>query len=234
MDIMNFDCVGDVNTKPVHHWLLPNSIRCVICGPSGCGKTNLMMNLITRNGYLNYDRLILYSKSLHQPKYKFLHEWGSELNEAAEKEIISFCSAEPTIENVNPNERTILVFDDVMLEKQTPIERYFSQGRHSGVDCFYLCQSYFRIPKQCIRDNANIIILFNQDAKNLRAIHDTFVSGDMDFTEFRKFFSECMTACKYGFAVIDLTKEASNGKYRSQFDKCYIPQQCTMMHDSAR
>ena len=234
MDIMNFDCVGDVNTKPVHHWLLPNSIRCVICGPSGCGKTNLMMNLITRNGYLNYDRLILYSKSPHQPKCKFLHEWGSELNEAAEKEIKSLYSAEPTIENVNPNERTILVFVDVMLEKQTPIERYFSQGRHSGVDCFYLCQSYFRIPKQCIRDNANIIILFNQDAKNLRAIHDTFVSGDMDFTEFRKFFSECMTACKYGFAVIDLTKEASNGKYRSQFDKCYIPQQCTMMHDSAR
>ena len=121
---MNFDCDGDVNAQPVHHWLLPNSIRCVICGPSGCGKTNLMMNLITRNGYLNYDRLILYSKSIHQPKYKLLHQWGSELNEAAEKEIISLNSAEPEIENVNPNERTILVFDDVMLEKQTPIERY--------------------------------------------------------------------------------------------------------------
>ena len=150
MDIMNFDIDGDVRMQPVHHWLLPNSIRCVICGPSGCGKTNLMMNLITRNGYLNYDRLILYSKSIHQPKYKLLHQWGSELNEAAEKEIISLNSEEPEIENVNPNERTILVFDDVMLEKQTPIERYFSQGRHSGVDCFYLCQSYFRVPKQCI------------------------------------------------------------------------------------
>ena len=235
MDIMNFDGDGDANAQPVHHWLLPNSIRCVICGPSGCGKTNLMMNLIVRDGYLNYDKLILYSKSLHQPKYKFLHQWGSELNKAAEREVISFSSAEPeSIEDLNPNKRTILIFDDVMLEKQTPIEQSFSQGRHSGADCFYLCQSYFRIPKQCIRDNANMIILFNQDVKNLRAIHDTYVSGDMDFNEFRKFFSECMTACKHSFAVIDLTREANNGKYRSQFDKCYIPQQYTMMHDAAR
>jgi hypothetical protein len=57
------------------------------------------------------------------------------------------------------------VFDDVMLEKQSPIEKYFSQGRHGNADCFYLCQSYFRIPKQAIRDNANLIILFTQDAK---------------------------------------------------------------------
>ena len=64
-----------------------------------------------------------------------------------------------------------MVFDDVMLEKnQTPIEKYFSQGRHGGADSLYLCQSYFRIPKQAIRDNANLLILFKQDAKNLRAI----------------------------------------------------------------
>jgi hypothetical protein len=125
-----------------------------------------------------------------------------------------------------------MVFDDVMLEKQTPIEPYFSQGRHGNADCFYLCQSYFRIPKQCIRDNANMIIIFNQDTKNLRAIHDTFVGGDMDFNEFRKFFSVCVGK-KYGFAVIDLTREPNNGKYRSQFDTCYIPS-ATMRRDEVR
>lgn len=238
MEIINFDIVGDCDSEHhVHHWLLPNSIRCVVCGPSGCGKTNLMMNLIIQNGYLNYRRLILYSKSLHQPKYKFLQEWGCELNKTAEKEIVSFYSTDDIIpvENLNPKERTLLVFDDVMLEKQTPIERYFSQGRHSGVDCFYLCQSYFRIPKQCIRDNANMIIIFNQDTKSLRGIHDTYVGGDMDFSEFRKFFSECMCQGNYGFAVIDLTRESNNGKYRSQFDKCYVPLQCCMIkHDSAQ
>ena len=115
-----------------------------------------------------------------------------------------------------------MVFDDVMLEKQTPIEKYFSQGRHGSADCFYLCQSYFRIPKQATRDNANLLILFKQDAKNLRAIHETFVAGDMDFNEFRKFFSAC-TARTYGFAVIDHTREVHSGRYRCGFDQCYVP-----------
>lgn len=57
-------------------------------------------------------------------------------------------------------------------------------GRHKGADCFYLTQNYFRIPKQAIRDNANMIILFRQDGKNMRAIYDTFISGDMEFDEF--------------------------------------------------
>jgi len=34
-------------------------------------------------------------------------------------------------------------------------------------------------------------ILFNQDNKNQKAIHDTSVGGDMPFAEFKKFFSEC-------------------------------------------
>jgi len=222
MEIINFDIQRASNT-PVHHWLLPSSIRCIICGPSGCGKTNLMMNLILQNGYLNYDRLLVYSKSLLQPKYQFLQEWASHINKSANKQIVSMMGSDvEPVENLNPKERTIMVFDDVMLEKQTPIEKYYSQGRHCGADCFYLCQSYFRIPKQAIRDNANLIIIFNQDTKNLRAIHDTFVGGDMDFNEFRKYFAHCMST-KYGFAVIDLTREPNNGKYRSQFNKCYVP-----------
>ena len=54
-------------------------------------------------------------------------------------------------------------------------------------------------------------ILFNQDNKNQRVIHDTFVGGDMPFEEFQKFFSEC-TREPYGFAVIDLTCNVYDGK----------------------
>ena len=68
MEIINFD-LNKVKDKPYHHWLLPSSIRCVICGPSGCGKTNLMLNLLPNKGYLNFDRLHLYSRSLGQEKY---------------------------------------------------------------------------------------------------------------------------------------------------------------------
>jgi hypothetical protein len=223
MEITNFDL--EAKGKPHHHWLLPSSIRCVICGPSGCGKTNLLLNLLMKKGYLNFDRMHLYSKSLGQEKYQFLRDWAQVLEGVAGKEVASFHSSSDDIvpvETLDKKEWSIMVFDDVMLEKQTPIEKYFCQGRHGGADCFYLTQNYFRIPKQAIRDNCNLLILFNQDAKNMRAIHDTFVGGDMDFNEFRKFCSECW-AQPYGFCVIDLTSEVYNGKYRCGFDRFYTP-----------
>ena len=223
MEITNFD-LGSKG-KPVHHWLLPNSVRCVICGPSGCGKTNLMLNLLLKKGYLNFDQLHLYSKSLGQEKYQFLRDWAETLEQVAGKEVASFHSSSDDIapvESLDKRQHSLMVFDDVMLEKQSPIEKYFCQGRHGGADCFYLTQNYFRIPKQAIRDNANILILFGQDTKNMRAIHDTFAGGDMSYEEFRKFCNECW-AQPYGFAVIDLTSKPFDGKYRCGFDRFYTP-----------
>jgi len=126
------------------------------------------------------------------------------------------------VEDLDRTMKTVMVFDDVMLEKQGPIEKYFSQGRHGGADSFYLCQSYFRIPKQVIRENANLIVLFDQDNKNIQQIHNTFVNGDMDIGQFRSFFKECVSR-PYDFCVIDLTSSVDNGRYRHGFDKFYFP-----------
>lgn len=79
----------------------------------------------------------------------------------------------------------VVVFDDVMLEKQDVIEKFFAQGRHNNADCFYLCQSFFRIPKQVVRDNANMIIIFKQDSRNLSMIYNAYVGGDMSIEEFK-------------------------------------------------
>jgi len=173
-----------------------------------------MLNLLLYAGYLNYGRLHIYSKTLGQEKYQFLRDWTETLEQYTKKEVASFHSAADDIipaVKLNSKERSIMVFDDVMIEKRGPIEKCFCIARHGGADCFYLTQNYFRIPKQAIRDNANLIILFNQDNKNQRVIHDTFVGGDMPFEEFQKFFSEC-TREPYGFAVIDLTCNVYDGK----------------------
>jgi len=73
MEIKHFNLESKGKTR--HHWLLPDSIRCIICAPSACGKTNLMLNLLPSGGYLNYDRLYIYSKTLGQEKYQFLRDW---------------------------------------------------------------------------------------------------------------------------------------------------------------
>src|SRR5688572_33024370 len=52
--------------------LLPRSIRGLIVGKSGCGKTTLLLNLLLRPEWLDYDNLQVFGRSLFQPEYKIL------------------------------------------------------------------------------------------------------------------------------------------------------------------
>ena len=72
-----------------------------------------------------------------------------------------------------------------MLEKQNKCEAYYTRGRHSNVDCFYLAQNYFKLPRQTIRENSNFICLFPQDLKNVNHIYNDHVDSDMSMEEFR-------------------------------------------------
>jgi hypothetical protein len=221
MEISNFDI--EQKKQSPHHWLLPDSIRCILCGSSG--KTNLLLNFLLKPGYLKYDRLHLYSKSLGQEKYQFLRDWASDLERVTGKEIASFHSSADDIipvERLNPKERAIMVFDDVMHVKQGPIEPYFCQGQHGGAGAFYLTQNFVRVPRGAIRSNCNLLVFFEQDYIDVRTIYNTYVRGDVPIKEFYKFFAEC-TAESHGFCVIDLTSKVYDGKYRCGFDKFYIP-----------
>ena len=65
-----------------------------------------------------------------------------------------------------------MVFDDIACEKQDSVRAYFSMARHKNVNCFYLCQSYAKVPKHSIRDNFNLLAIFCQDDVNLKHIYD--------------------------------------------------------------
>ena len=107
-----------------------------------------------------------------------------------------------------------MIFDDLLLEKQNKCECYYFRGRHSNVDCFYLSQNYFKLPRQTIRENTNFICLFPQDLKNISHIYSDHVGEDMSKEEFRRFCRKCWEE-PHGFAVIDLTSKKDVGKYRS-------------------
>ena len=115
-----------------------------------------------------------------------------------------------------------MIFNDLLLEKQHTCESYDIRGRNSNVDCFYLSQNYFKLPRQTIRENANFICLFLQDLKNITHIYSDHVGEDMPEKEFRKFCRKCWEKL-HGFAVIDLTSKKDEGKYRAGFDNFYIP-----------
>ena len=99
-----------------------------------------------------------------------------------------------------------MVFDDLLLENQNTCESYYVRECHSNVDCFYLAQNYFKLPRQTIRENANFICLFSQDLKNLKHIFDDHLGSDMTKEEFRQLWKAAWNK-QHGFVVMDLSSK---------------------------
>ena len=73
LPVESFDFVKDKKVDR-HGHLLPSNIWAVFCGPSNCGKTNSLFTLITHSNGIRFENIYVYSKSLYQPKYKFLKD----------------------------------------------------------------------------------------------------------------------------------------------------------------
>ena len=208
----------DASRSNRHGPLLPNSVRGVICGPSGCGKTNVLLSMLESPNGLCFENVYVYSKSLHQPKYRYLEQVLSLVDG------IEYFPYSDNAEIVPPRDArpdSIFVFDDVACDEQNAIREYFSMGRHANVDCFYLCQSYARIPKHLIRDNANFLMLFKQDGTNLRHVYNDHVNTDMTFESFNDLCARCWRR-RYDFVVIDKDSSMYEGRYRRGFNEFVV------------
>ena len=215
------------NRNSNHAPFLPKSVFCVISGATGCGKTNLMLNFLLNNMVLDYSDVYVYSPTLHQPAYKYLKNY---YNDAEHKirdlikinvKIGYFFDGDEEIKDpseLSPTTNHVMIFDDVMNADQSKIKDYFCRGRHNNVNVFYLCQSLHKIAKHCIRENANVFILFHQDDKTLKYFHETHISGDMDLKEFKTFCDEAWNK-KHGFVVINLWEQSYCGKYLQNYEK---------------
>ena len=248
---------NETTTKRFNNPLLLKSIRGIIVGKSNCGKTMLLLNLLLRPGWLDYDNLFVFGKSLFQPEYRILkkafeenlpkeyilrlfdmreeiqdkeappsivlQEWAKSVKKKSDIECNFFETASdvPDPRDLNPEDKNLMIFDDLLLEKQNKCECYYIRGRHSNVDCFYLAQNYFELPRRTIRTNSNFICIFPQDTRDLNNIHFDHVGDEMPKEDFKKFCSKCWEK-PYGFAVIDPTSKKETGKYREGFDNFFI------------
>ena len=150
--------------------LLPRSITGLIVGKSWCGKTTPLLNLLLRPGWLDYNKLYVFGKSLFQPEYRIhkkaleeklpkeavirlfdnqqdiqkLNVSPSALIEEMAKNLYKKSDIDckfyetshdvPDQKNLSLDYNKLIIFDDLMLEKQNKCETYYIRGRHSNVD----------------------------------------------------------------------------------------------------
>ena len=163
MKIPNYDPGSSESDYMQGHPCLPADVfRMLICGPSNSGKTNTLLHMLYE--LLDYDKIYLFSKNLHQNKYQdLLQEFAEEVNpdptvgyeviEAYGDEIIP-------LEELPVDNQKIVVFDDLVREKnQNDIINYFINGRHKNCCVIYLTQSFYKVPKN-IRDNCSHFCIF--------------------------------------------------------------------------
>lgn len=210
LPIVNHDGVEEANKEKRHGLLLPDTVRGIVAGSSGCGKTNVILSLIEHPNGLRFQNIFVVSKSLDQAKYKRIEHIVKPLKE------IKFYGLKDVSEiPEKPPKDSVFIFDDLVGSKQTMIQKYYSYGRHFKVDSFFLSQTYCSVKKHLLRDNANFIILFQQDDVNLKHVFNEHVSG-LKFSQFKEM---CSIAWSEPFGFLTIDKESKN--YRKGFDQVF-------------
>ena len=56
-----------------HNKILPNSFRMLIVGPSNCGKTVLLLKMLITPNFIDFNNLIIFSKTIYQPEFQIIY-----------------------------------------------------------------------------------------------------------------------------------------------------------------
>jgi len=162
MKFVNFDQGSSKSNYKQGDPCMPADVfRMLICGPSNSGKTNILLNMIYF--LLEFDKIYIFSKNLHQNKYQNLLQAllkkstprfnGYDVVEAYGDEIIP-------LEELPADKQIIVVFDDLVCESnQNSIINYFINGQHRNCCVIYLTQTFYKVPKN-IRDNCSHFCIF--------------------------------------------------------------------------
>ena len=226
-------------------------VRCIVTGPSECGRsvflTNIILNIINE-----YDKIYIYSPSLHQDlyqkliscfnKYISIHIIPNILNEEnidivieeiannkdfekSDIEIETFDNIEELKFPQDYEDNSIIILDDLN-EKEINNERIqamFKRGRHNNLSIFIISQDYYELPKKTIRANGNIFHIFKpNNFRDVINLYQDKASMDMTLNEFNYLTSICWNE-KYQPLTIDMRKDKNTGRYRLGLNSIFVP-----------
>ena len=226
-------------------------VRCIVTGLSCSGKsyflTNLILNIINE-----YDKIYIYSPSIHQDLYQRLSKCFSNyipihiiqniLNEEdidiVIEEIVKNKDFEKsnteieTFDNIEklkyPQEyenNSIIISDDLnQKEMDDPrVQAMFKRSRHNNLCIFIICQDYYELSKKTIRCNGNIFHIFKpNNFRDVLNLYQDKSSMDMTLNEFKLLTSTCWNE-KYQPLTIDMTKDKYTDRYRLGLNSIFVP-----------
>ena len=194
--------------------------RMLIVGTSGSGKTNTLLHLI--NNLHPIDKIYLYAKDIHEPKYEYL------INKREQAGIKNLDDSNAFIEysddmndvfddinnyNENRDKKVLIVFDDMIADieynknfKQI-IKELFYRARKINVSIVCITQSYFRALKDARLNSTHYILIKIGNKKELKRIAEA-KSGHLDYKDFLKIYNYCTTE-PYSIMLIDTRPTAS-------------------------
>ena len=146
---------NEVISKRFNNPFLPRSIRGIIVGKSGCGKTTLLLNLLLRPGWLDLEKVffnpnIEYLKKAFEenlpkecilrlfnmrdeilksqiPPSIVVQEWAKSIKNESNVKCNFFKTASdvPDPRDLNSEDKNLMIFDDILLERQNKCECYY-------------------------------------------------------------------------------------------------------------
>ena len=228
-----------------------NPVRCIITGPSECGKSVFLTNLIV---YIinEYDKIYIYSPSLHQDLYQklikcfsncipihiipnILNEYDIDIvieeivnNKDFEKsntEIETFESIEELKIPQEYENNSIIILDDMnQKEMDDPrVQAMFKRSRHNNLSIFIISQDYYELSKNTIRCNGDIYHIFKpNNFRDVQNLYQDKASMDMTLNEFKLLTNTCWNEKNIPL-TIDMTKYKYTGRYRLGFNSIIVP-----------
>ena len=215
--------------------------RCIITGPSECGKSVFLTNLFL-NTINEYDKIYIYSPSLHQDLYqklikclsnyiptyiipKFLNEKDIDVVieeivnnkdfQKSDTEVETFDNIEELRYPQEYENNSIFILDDLnQKEMDDPrVQAIFKRSRHNILSIFIIGQDYYELSKKTIRCNGNIFHIFKPNHfRDVSNLYQDKSSMDMTLNEFKLLTSTCWNE-KYQPLTIDMTKDKYTRRY---------------------
>ena len=191
--MLNLDnIVSNKNENKDNNW----PFRMLIIGPSGSGKTNTLLHLI--NNLHPFDKIYLYAKDLHEPKYEYLiskREQARIKNLNDPKAIIEYSDdmddVLDDINNYNKNrdKKVLIVSDDMIADIEYNknfkriIKELFYRACKINISTVFITQSNFRALKDARLNSTHYILMKIGNKKELKSIVEE-KSGHLDYKDF--------------------------------------------------